>query len=1140
MKQVCIFLFFIIVVSLFGETVFPEAEHVPSELKMPSGAKLTVDSDGNILVNGKIRYLITVKMVSGSPYKDLQPRPGYPASLKWLYERPMHREAMHRIGFDMISVNGCPSWLTEIDPKRKFDWAGIELYYRTGLPVHLDVGGFAPWEAGMAQLSPYREKLPAEAVNPFEGRHGTHWVPYSVFHPAGRALYRKHWRQSLEFALKNGANVFRVELFNEPSYNDPVTPYNRRLFAEYLRKTYGSVAAMNANWNSDFPSFEAAAGFQRENECAGLYVDWSKFIEDGFADICREGAELVRSMSSALPCLQPRGSNYFRMLPDTKMNLWKINRHMGAISVPTGDCASVAEGEEASPNVIRTVPSLNAQMTMMQAAFHRALADGKSLHGDEYYLGKGSFGLYQIMMRGIGNATVFEWGKRAWQWSTPEQGRQVAERLSWQILNPYALPAERFLDIMKAKREIASVEELFVPRNRNVERPVAVLVSYPTERFSGVTGNLSSSCMNNVAGALTFAHYPWDAILEEQLAEKRADRYRVILAPGIKNTYDTTNPILLDWVRRGGTFIALLDTLSDNEYGHRNKTQIFDFKTGKADESPIRWNGRRLPEIPGTLRGYNFCSVTETKGWEKVGNVMYRKTLGKGTIWFIGVSLQDYSLASVLGGIFQEIGVHPECGIRTDGGTELAPNVEAVTAVRNGLTGIMLLNHDKYPKLLRIAHPGLTRRMAVAAPFDRRRLTVEEDGSVLLALPALSAQAVVFGSPEVVTAKYPALKPFDANDMRKYFNTLPKPERKKKNENGYTVQASAMKTLDLRKAANRHFIDRAAGDGEGGWSDQGASTSLLGVPFGMQNFLNVPCDVIRWDMNDERTCIVMDSRSTKPGFGAKEIHGIEVHETVKAFYFFHTSAWTEQGETVMSYLLHRKSGKTTEIPIVGGKQISDWFFADKRVAPEVRFAWKNSSGRGFHCYRWENPEPSDEVVSISIRSHSGKTVPIVIAITAELAERRNRMPFGGGIRSVHGWNGLDVSRKDGVIDSRISQNTKGWCGIRLIGKQKLGALPGFRGAKEPVLRFEWNLGRDLWGNNGKEARGFAVRVTGAKYYLLRKAKIDGDPASWQEVTIPLAEILPDRGRWEEIQDFYIQFVGEPSAGLQIRNLEIEY
>ena len=93
MKQVCIFLFFIIVVSLFGETVFPEAEHVPSELKMPSGAKLTVDSDGNILVNGKIRYLITVKMVSGSPYKDLQPRPGYPASLKWLYERPMHREA---------------------------------------------------------------------------------------------------------------------------------------------------------------------------------------------------------------------------------------------------------------------------------------------------------------------------------------------------------------------------------------------------------------------------------------------------------------------------------------------------------------------------------------------------------------------------------------------------------------------------------------------------------------------------------------------------------------------------------------------------------------------------------------------------------------------------------------------------------------------------------------------------------------------------------------------------------------------------------------------------------------------------------------------------------------------------------------
>ena len=73
----------------------------------------------------------------------------------------------------------------------------------------------------------------------------------------------------------------------------------------------------------------------------------------------------------------------------------------------------VADGMEAPSHVIRTVPSLNAQMTMMQAAFHRALADGKPLHGDEFYLGKGSFGFYQGMMRGLSNVTVFEWGKRA-------------------------------------------------------------------------------------------------------------------------------------------------------------------------------------------------------------------------------------------------------------------------------------------------------------------------------------------------------------------------------------------------------------------------------------------------------------------------------------------------------------------------------------------------------------------------------------------------------------------------------------------------------------------------------------------------------------------------------------------------------
>lgn len=1128
-----------LMIPAFGEVVFPEAKEIPERLKMPLHAKLSVDADGNLLVNGKIRYLIGVKMVSGSPYKDLQPRGGYPESLKWLYEVPMNREAMYRLGFDLISVNGCPSWLKEIDPKRNFDWSGIELYYRTGLPVHLDVGGFAPWEAGMARLSPYREKLPPEAINPFEGRHGTHWVPYSVFHPAGRELYRKHWKRSLEFARKNGADVFRMELFNEPSYNDPESRYNRELFARYLGKKYGTVGKMNANWNSSFATFEEAADFQRENACPGLYVDWSKFMEDGFVDLCREGAELVRSISpGTLPCLQSRGSNYFRTLPDTKMNLWKISRFMGAISVPTGDCASVADGMEAPSHVIRTVPSLNAQMTMMQAAFHRALADGKPLHGDEFYLGRGSYGLYQGMMRGLSNVSVFEWGKRAWQWRTPQQGRQVAERLSWQILNPYALPAERFLDIMKAKREIASVEEIFVPRNRNVERPVAVLVSYPTERFSGVTGNLSSSYMNSVAGALTFSHFPWDAILEEQLEQKRADRYRVILAPGVKNTYDSTNPILLDWVRRGGSFIALLDTLSDNEYGHRNKTQIFDFKTGKPDSSAIRWEGPRLPEIPGTLRGYNHCSVSGAENWEKIGNVMYRKKLGKGYIYFIGANLQDYSLASVLGGIFAELGIRPECEVRTEGSTELASNIEAVTARRNGMTGIMLLNHDRYPKLLRVAHRDWKAGTRVVSPFDGKALELRKDGSVVLALPALSTLALVSGAPEVVEKQYPGMKVCREAEMRRLFAGLPKPERKKDSVNGYSVRASAMKTLDLRKVANRHFIDRAAGDGTGGWSDQGASTSLLGVPFGIQNFLNVPCDIIRWDMNDERTCIVMDSSSAKAGFGAKEIQGIDVHEKVRAIYFFHTSAWTVPDEKVMSYLLHCKSGKTVELPVIGKKNISDWFFSDKRIAPEVRLAWKNSSGRGFHCWRWENPDPDDEILSISIRSHSGKTIPIVIAITVERAEEEGTtVPFGGGIRSIHGWNGLDAALKDGVIEGRLTQNTNGWCGIRIIGKKKLGELPGFRNAADPILKFEWKLGKDLWGNAGQESRGVQFRLGKGKYAIIRNAK---PSRNWEKVRIPLAGKQSEREALNDARDLYLQLIGSPASGLLIRNLEVEF
>ena len=1123
-----------LLLPVWGDVVFPEEKDIPKALKMPLNAKIGVDADGNYTVNGKIRFLIGVKLVEGNPAFDLQPRPGYPDSLKWLYEKPLNLESARRLGFDLLSFGMPPVWIQEVVPAVKVQ-KGVEQYVKVGLPLQIGAAGLFFWSNGKIARPPYQGKFPAEALNPYDGKHGTHWVPFSVFHPTGRAIYLRHWRSALQQAKKDGGNVIRMLLFGEPSYNDPISPYNRKVFAGELKKKYGSVARMNENWKSSYPSFEAAAAFQRENENPGLYVDWSKFIENGFADLCREGAAMIRSVSpGTLPCVQSRGSNYFRFLPDTKMNLWEINRHMGAISVPTGGCASVAGGEEAPEQVIQTIPSLEAQTTMIQAAFHRALADGKPLHDNEFYFVKGNYGLYQIMMRGIGNATVFEWGKRAWQWKTPEQGRQVAERVSWQILNPYALPAERFLDIMKAKREIASVEEIFVPRNRNVERPVAVLVSYPTERFSGVTGNLSSSYMNSVAGALTFSHFPWDAILEEQLEQKRADRYRVILAPGVKNTYDSTNPILLDWVRRGGSFIALLDTLSDNEYGHRNKTQIFDFKTGKPDSSAIRWEGPRLPEIPGTLRGYNHCSVSGAENWEKIGNVMYRKKLGKGYIYFIGANLQDYSLASVLGGIFAELGIRPECEVRTEGSTELASNIEAVTARRNGMTGIMLLNHDRYPKLLRVAHRDWKAGTRVVSPFDGKALELRKDGSVLLALPALSTLALVSVAPEVVEKQYPGMKVCREAEMRRLFAGLPKPERKKDSVNGY----SAMKTLDLRKVANRHFIDRAAGDGTGGWSDQGASTSLLGVPFGIQNFLNVPCDIIRWDMNDERTCIVMDSSSAKAGFGAKEIQGIDVHEKVRAIYFFHTSAWTVPDEKIMSYLLHCKSGKTVELPVIGKKNISDWFFSDKRIAPEVRLAWKNSSGRGFHCWRWENPDPDDEILSISIRSHSGKTIPIVIAITVERAEEEGTtVPFGGGIRSIHGWNGLDAALKDGVIEGRLTQNTNGWCGIRIIGKKKLGELPGFRNAADPILKFEWKLGKDLWGNAGQESRGVQFRLGKGKYAIIRNAK---PSRNWEKVRIPLAGKQSEREALNDARDLYLQLIGSPASGLLIRNLEVEF
>ena len=180
-------------------------------------------------------------------------------------------------------------------------------------------------------------------------------------------------------------------------------------------------------------------------------------------------------------------------------------------------------------------------------------------------------------------------------------------------------------------------------------------------------------------------------------------------------------------------------------------------------------------------------------------------------------------------------------------------------------------------------------------------------------------------------------------------------------------------------------MDNKAGDGLGGWSDEGRTMSLDHVPLYPEVLDGVLCDFIRPDMNEYKTCIVLKSTRGKNTALPEAVRGIPVHAKVKNLYFFHTTVWAEKNKQVLTYRIHYADGKSLDLPIRVGKEIGDWYLASTPVEQKNRIAWSNSNGHGFFLWQWKNPRPETEIRSLDILSANGSTVPIVLGITMEEA-----------------------------------------------------------------------------------------------------------------------------------------------------------
>lgn len=931
---------------------FPPFDSIKPPLLMPRDAKLEVSKDGHFLVDGKPRYMEGTIFYEGDSTSFGVPTYGYPPSLKWLYETTQNYEDLQRLGFDTVGTGVPNDWMRKY--RKRFihlraDEGMFLRYARSGLPLYVDFTA-AEWSHG--GLKHVEGVPPAKEAFTVRGA-SYHWMPYSANAPEGRQLWREMWECGAAFMKKHGIKPFMYELFNEPDYDD-LSEYNRRLFAKKMASKYGrKISRLNAEWGASYSDFGEISGFKNYGENAGLFVEWVKFMEDSFADLCKFGAKVVREADGrpgAGVCFQPI------FLDGNNVNIYKADRHLSAV------CSSTGGGD------------------FFQARFMRAIADGKPIFDGETYMGhtRESFRdkILEQYMRGYNASYLFKWSRRPNDplWKVENGGVKLAEKFPYMVLNPYAAHPRAFLGLMDAKRAIFAVNDLFTPRDRGVESDVAVLYSYPTNRLQRYpkAPPMQTDMEKKVAAALEYSQVQYDIVLEEQLRGGRQNRYKALVCAGAAS-YKATPRRLREYAENGGTLVLFFDALTLDEYGKPLENTLSGIEFGE-DRSSVSGELKIGGE---SMKAFHFKSVKIPEGWTSIGEIggepaVWERPEGKGKVVFVNAKVSGADLRKLAFEILRRSGVKKLCGLENAITGAPCASVEMAKARAGGKTGYFLFNRSLDAEAVALT----PEEDLVFAEVLSRRI-IGRDARGRLAIPLRAGEpALLVGAPEseiaLMFGDFERVSGADAARAAAEWDKMRRAE-KMSSAKAFDVPSANLRTIPMRAFAN---LDCGADIPLGK-----SSGKLKSLPWSVENCNGIPFDFIRPDHNKNLTLIGLGDFGGKGSFS--EVRGVKIDSKASALYFLHAAAGDAAGE-IARYVVNYSDGAKAEIPVVMNRNVGAWdAVLDPDKNAETVAGFVNPDNRGLYVWKWENPRPHKLVKSLDAVLTRPSAAYFAAGITAE-------------------------------------------------------------------------------------------------------------------------------------------------------------
>ncbi|MBN8526511.1 MAG: hypothetical protein J0M02_14350, partial [Planctomycetes bacterium] len=173
---------------------------------------------------------------------------------------------------------------------------------------------------------------------------------------------------------------------------------------------------------------------------------------------------------------------------------------------------------------------------------------------------------------------------------------------------------------------------------------------------------------------------------------------------------------------------------------------------------------------------------------------------------------------------------------------------------------------------------------------------------------------------------------------------------------------SAIVPLPLGGAAAMPFRDEVAGDGRGGWTDQGDNDLRALAPG------EVVAGELRFAVG-ERGIVLADGRIA----GWSRTVAVDAGgRSGSAIYLLHASAWTPRGEVAIGNLrLHYADGSSETRTVRSRREVADWWNPVDRL-PEAVLAWCGANAQAqVGLYATRIPIPDRPLQRIELEAVGG-------------------------------------------------------------------------------------------------------------------------------------------------------------------------